>query len=43
MGNRLEKAFGLKMEQMLRMQAWYDARAQRARSDQPNIKRYQPA
>ena len=43
MALRLEKAFSLDMDMLLRMQAWYDARAQRARSDQPNIKRYQPA
>jgi addiction module HigA family antidote len=33
MGLRIEKAFGVKMETLLNMQAWHDAHAMRQRGD----------
>jgi len=41
MALRIEKAFGLDMETMLRMQAWHDARAMRERAADVNVKRYE--
>jgi addiction module HigA family antidote len=44
MALRIEKAFGMKMETLLNMQAWYDAHAMRLRADEIDVKRYeQPA
>ncbi|MXZ80482.1 MAG: HigA family addiction module antidote protein [Gammaproteobacteria bacterium] len=43
MALRIEKAFGLSMDLLLRMQAWYDAMQMRARADEFDISRYQPA
>ncbi len=43
MALRVEKAFGLSMELMLRMQAWHDASRMRARADEIDVRRYQPA
>ncbi len=43
MALRLEMAFELDMEQMLRMQAWYDATAVRNKRDQLNVKRHEQA
>ena len=40
MALRLEKAFGLDMETMLRMQAWYDAKSMRRRAAEIDVKRY---
>jgi addiction module HigA family antidote len=40
MALRIEKAFGLDMETMLRMQAWYDANAMRRRAGEIDVKRY---
>ena len=40
MALRIEKAFGLDMDTMLRMQAWYDATAMRKRADEIEIERY---
>jgi addiction module HigA family antidote len=42
MALRIEKAFGIDMEMLLRMQAWYDAHAMRERADEINVKRYLP-
>ena len=43
MALRIEKAFGLDMDTMLRMQAWHDSAAMRARSDSVAVERYEPA
>ena len=43
MAMRVEKAFGLSMDLLLRMQAWYDAAQMRARADKIDVRRYQPA
>ena len=43
MALRIEKAFGVSMDMLLRMQAWHDASDMRARSDEINVERYQPA
>jgi addiction module HigA family antidote len=37
MALRIEKAFGLKMETLLNMQAWHDAHAMRQRADEINV------
>ena len=42
MALRVEKAFGVDMEMLLRMQAWHDAHAMRERGAEINVKRYQP-
>nr|WP_294556359.1 HigA family addiction module antitoxin [uncultured Rhodopila sp.] len=42
MALRIEKAFGIDMETLLRMQAWYDAQAMRRRSGEIDVKRYEP-
>ena len=42
MALRLEQAFGVGMETLLRMQAWYDASRMRARAHEFNIERYEP-
>ncbi len=42
MALRIEKAFGLDMDTMLRMQAWHDATLMRARADTIDVARYQP-
>lgn len=41
MALRVEKAFGVNMETMLRMQAWHDCARMRARSDEIDVKPYQ--
>lgn len=41
MALRIEKAFGVTMETLLNMQAWYDAHAMRQRADEVNVKRYE--
>ena len=43
MALRVEKAFGLSMDLLLRMQAWHDATRMRARADEIDVQRYQPA
>lgn len=40
MALRIEKAFDVSMETMLRMQAWYDAETMRARADEVRVERY---
>lgn len=42
MALRIEKAFGMSMETLLKMQAWFDACAMRDRSDQIPVKRFVP-
>lgn len=43
MALRIEKAFGISMDILLRMQAWFDAAQMRARADEIEVKHYQPA
>ena len=43
MALRIEKAFGVSMDMLLRMQAWHDAARMRARSDEIEVRRYQHA
>lgn len=43
MALRLEKAFGLKMETLLKMQAWHDAAKMRSEEDSITIARYIPS
>ena len=43
MALRIEKAFGISMGILLRMQAWHDASQMRARSDDIQVQRYQIA
>ena len=42
MALRIEKAFGVSMDMLLRMQAWYDTSRMRARADDISVQRYQP-
>ena len=42
MALRIEKAFGVDMEMLLRLQAWHDANAMRRRAEEIKVKRYQP-
>jgi addiction module HigA family antidote len=42
MALRIEKAFGVKMETLLNMQAWHDAYEMRGREDEIDVKRYRP-
>jgi antitoxin HigA-1 len=42
MALRIEKAFGMSMETLLRMQAWFDACAMRDRADEIAVKRFVP-
>ena len=39
MALRVEKAFGLSMDLLLRMQAWHDATQMRARADEIDVRR----
>ena len=41
MALRIEKAFGVNMDMLLRMQAWHDASKMRARADEIDIRRYE--
>ncbi len=41
MALRIEKAFGLDMDTMLRMQAWFDASVMRERADDIDVARYE--
>ena len=43
MALRMEMAFDVSMDMLLRMQAWYDASQMRARADEIQVQRYQPA
>ena len=43
MALRVEKAFGVSMDTMLRMQAWYDSFTMRQRAGEIDVKRYEPA
>ena len=43
MALRIEKAFDVSMDMLLRMQAWYDAAQMRARASEFNVRRYEPA
>ncbi|MEW6238830.1 MAG: HigA family addiction module antitoxin [Candidatus Omnitrophota bacterium] len=43
MALRIEKAFGVSMDTLLRMQAWHSAYSMRQRAGEINVKRYQPA
>ena len=40
MALRLEQAFGVSMDMLLRMQAWHDATRMRARADEIAVRRY---
>ena len=42
MALRIEKAFGIGMDMLLRMQAWYDASQMRARAGEIRVQRYEP-
>ena len=43
MALRIEKAFGMSMDMLLQMQAWYDASQMRARATEVRVRRYVPA
>jgi addiction module HigA family antidote len=43
MALRLEKAFDVSMDVLLRMQAWYDTYTMRQRADEIAVKHYEPA
>ena len=43
MALRIEKAFDVSMDLLLRMQAWHDAARMRARADDISVDRYQRA
>ena len=43
MALRIEKAFDVNMDMLLRMQAWHDAAQMRARADELTVRRYEPA
>jgi addiction module HigA family antidote len=42
MALRIEKAFGVSMDTLLRMQAWYDSYAMRQRQGEINVHKYEP-
>jgi addiction module HigA family antidote len=42
MALRIEKAFGISMDTLLRMQAWYDSHAMREMADRIKVKRFVP-
>ena len=42
MAPRIEKAFDISMEVLLRMQAWYDVSRMRARAGEVDVQRYKP-
>jgi len=43
MALRIEKAFDVRMDLLLQMQAWYDSAQMRARAGEIAVRRYQPA
>lgn len=42
MALRIEKAFGMSMATLLRMQAWFDSHAMREQASRIHVKRYVP-
>jgi len=42
MALRIEKAFGVNMDTLLRMQAWHDAKTMRRRAGEIHVRRYKP-
>lgn len=42
MALRIEKAFGVDMDMLLRMQAWHDSHVMRERAGDIQVKRYEP-
>ena len=42
MALRIEKAFGISMDTLLRMQAWHDSYTMRQRASEIDVKRYAP-
>ncbi len=42
MALRIEKAFDVKMDMLLGMQAWYDSYTMRQKGDEINVQRYEP-
>jgi addiction module HigA family antidote len=42
MALRVEKAFGVNMDMLLRMQAWHDATTMRKRAGEIKVSRYEP-
>lgn len=42
MALRIEKAFGVSMDTMLRMQAWHDSHSMRQRAGEIDVKRFTP-
>jgi antitoxin HigA-1 len=42
MALRIEKAFGVNMDTLLRMQAWYDSYSMRQRAGEIGVKRFDP-
>ena len=43
MALRIEKAFDVSMDMLLKMQAWHDASQMRARESEISVDRYEPA
>jgi len=43
MALRIEKAFGISMDTLLRMQAWHDSHIMRQRQGEIKVRRYSPA
>ncbi|HTV66988.1 MAG TPA: HigA family addiction module antitoxin [Rhizobiaceae bacterium] len=43
MALRIEKAFGMSMDTLLNMQAWYDSRLMRDRADEIDVQRFRQA
>lgn len=43
MALRIEKAFGVDMDTLLRMQAWYDGHMMRERAGEIDVQRFKPA
>ena len=43
MALRIEKAFDVSMDMLLRMQAWYKASQMHARASEVSVQRYEPA
>jgi plasmid maintenance system antidote protein VapI len=43
MALRVEKAFGVNMDTLLRMQAWYDSYSMRQRAGEIDVERFDPA
>src|SRR5712691_12135513 len=42
MALRIEKAFGVDMDTLLRMQAWYDSHVMRERAGEIDVRRFDP-